>query len=74
MGGDHNISIRLVSVAKQETEAFKRAVEEMKDRVTESIGGPGRRMIELEDSREKLEHIQEGKDREARIHVRWKSK
>ena len=64
----------MVSVAKQETEAFKRAVDEMEDPVTESIGGPGRRMIELEDFREKLERIQEGKDREARIHVRWKSK
>lgn len=31
-------------------------------------------MIELEDFREKLERIQEGKDQEARIHVRWKSK
>ena len=33
-----------------------------------------RRMIELEDFREKLERIQEGKDQEARIHVRWKSR
>jgi len=31
-------------------------------------------MTELEDFREKLERIQEGKDREARIHARWKSR
>jgi len=31
-------------------------------------------MIELEDFRDNLERIQEGKDREAGIHVRWKSR
>jgi len=30
-------------------------------------------MIELEHFKDKLERIQEGKDREARIHVSWKS-
>jgi len=42
--------------------------------VFDRIAELDRRMIELEDFREKLERIQEGKDREARIHVRWKSK
>ncbi|MFP3911399.1 MAG: hypothetical protein ACLFUT_04925, partial [Desulfobacteraceae bacterium] len=32
------------------------------------------RNAEPEDFREKLERIQEGKDLEARIHVRWKSR
>ncbi|NOQ95078.1 MAG: hypothetical protein GQ555_00495 [Desulfobacterales bacterium] len=32
-----------------------------------------RRLVELEDFRERLERIQGGKDREAKIHVRWKS-
>ena len=32
-----------------------------------------RKLIELEDFREKLERIQEGKDRESRVFVRWKS-
>ena len=31
-----------------------------------------RKLLELEDFRDRLERIQEGKDREARIHVRWK--
>lgn len=42
--------------------------------VFDRIAELDRRMIELEDFREKLERIQEGKDREARIHVRLKSK
>jgi hypothetical protein len=49
---------------------FYRCDPEVFDRIAEL----DRRMIELEDFREKLERIQEGKDREARIHVRWKSK
>jgi hypothetical protein len=31
-----------------------------------------RRLLELEDFRMRLERIQDGLDREARIHVRWK--
>jgi hypothetical protein len=42
--------------------------------VFDRIAELDRRMIELEDFREKLERIQEGKEREARIHVRWKTK
>ena len=40
--------------------------------VFDRIAELDRRMIELEHFKEKLERIQEGKDREARIYVSWK--
>jgi len=41
-------------------------------KVFDRIAELDRRMIELEHFKEKLDRIQEGKDREARIYVRWK--
>ncbi|MFH1941722.1 MAG: hypothetical protein ABIL68_06420, partial [bacterium] len=40
--------------------------------VFDRIAELDRRMIELEHFKEKLDRIQEGKDREVRIYVRWK--
>ncbi len=42
-------------------------------KIFDRIAELDRKLLELEDFRERLERIQEGKDPESRIFVRWKS-
>jgi Eco57I restriction-modification methylase len=61
---------KLMSQARYELESLRGKGDDPEtfDRIAEL----DRKLLELEDFRDRLERIQEGKDREARIHVRWK--
>jgi hypothetical protein len=60
----------LMSQTRSELESLRGKGDDPK--IFDRIAELDRRLVELEDFRERLERIQGGKDREARIHVRWK--
>ena len=62
---------KLMSLTRSELESLRGKGDDPKtfDRIAEL----DRKLIELEDFRERLERIQEGKDRESRVFVRWKT-
>lgn len=60
---------KLMSHTRAELESLRGKGDDFFDRIAEL----DRKLVELEDFRERLERIQEGKDRESRIFVRWKS-
>ena len=62
---------KLMSQTRSELESLRGKGDDPK--IFDRIAELDRRLVELEDFRERLERIQEGKDREARAYVRWKS-
>ncbi|MBW2153247.1 MAG: hypothetical protein JRH18_16440, partial [Deltaproteobacteria bacterium] len=62
---------KLMSKTRSELESLRGKGDDPEtfDRIAEL----DRKLVELEDFRERLERIQEGKDPESRIYVRWKS-
>jgi len=62
---------KLMSQTRSELESLRGKGDDPK--IFDRIAELDRRLVELEDFRERLERIQEGKDRESRIFVRWKS-
>jgi hypothetical protein len=59
---------KLMSQTRSELESLRGKGDDFFDRIAEL----DRKLVELEDFRERLERIQEGKDPESRIFVRWK--
>ncbi len=62
---------KLMSQTRSELESLRGKGDDPK--IFDRIAELDRKLLELEDFRERLERIQEGKDPESRIFVRWKS-
>lgn len=62
---------RLISQIRMELETLKTKGDGPK--IFDRLAELDRKLIELEGFRDRLERVQDGTDREARIHVRWKS-
>jgi hypothetical protein len=62
---------KLMSQTRSELESLRGKGDD--PTIFDRIAELDRKLVELEDFRERLERIQEGKDPESRIFVRWKS-